>query len=268
MNKVKSGPQAGKWQFRLRDTANQIILVSTRTYQKETTAQNNADILRERLYKTVAYVIKPVDGDKYQLVIKNDNGTNLARSKQKFDSEPEVKAFMLKLIALVCPERDCNTEGFHLVEHILLRPERGDYNLLPVNIDSNSCCESVDPYSFRMTLVIPAWPERFTKWTFRKFIEDTVRKEAPAHIFVKICWVSCMQMHEFQIAYKNWLELRAITPKDEAEKDSLAEPLKDATNAFIKILFELRNVHKVAKLHDCNKSEEALILGYSSLGQL
>jgi phage terminase Nu1 subunit (DNA packaging protein) len=67
-------------------------------------------------------------------------------------------------------------------------------------------------------------------------------------------------MRLFEEAYKNWLEEKA---RQVPNKDDL----KQYTNALIDILFKLRNVHRLARLHDCETSEEALVLGHSNLGQ-
>jgi hypothetical protein len=51
-------------------------------------------------------------------------------------------------------------------------------------------CGDEDPYSFRLTLVMPGWTAPFnTNLNMRDFAERTSRQETPSHLLPKICWV-------------------------------------------------------------------------------
>lgn len=90
------------------------------------------------------------------------------------------------------------SEGFHLVEHIMLR--------------TNDKLEGVhDPYSFVMTLVFPDWPARFQREDFRNLVHEWVMLESPAHIFVNILWLDMVEMETFERAYKEWLFYKTTT---------------------------------------------------------
>lgn len=106
-----------------------------------------------------------------------------------------------------------HSEGMHVLEHLLLRPLIPETDVfLPIDNDEDerSPCPCIeDPYSFRLSIIMPAWPRRFTDMDFRNFIERKMRLETPAHIYPKICWVSIEQMDTFEVAYKAWLEARA-----------------------------------------------------------
>ncbi|MCP4254199.1 MAG: hypothetical protein GY775_12480 [Candidatus Scalindua sp.] len=259
--KLTSGPQVGKFNFRIRDAEGNIIMVGTNPYVKQNKAEEIVEILKAQLLNEESYKVKTVNGNKYKLSITKDGGSILAESKSSFDSDKDAVALKEKILKMACPEEDCGKEGFHLIENILLRPHDKDYHPLPVNVECGGCNENADPYSFRISIVLPYWPKNFQKWTFRKFFEETIRKETPAHIAVKICWVSCLQMREFEEVYKKWLQ-------EKAKKKPKKETLRDYTNDLINTLISLKNVHREAKLHDCKTSKDALILGYSKLGQL
>lgn len=138
-----------------------------------------------------------------------------------------------------------NDEGFHLVEHILLRPRQSmmpansdeessseatveltltesdpqdmapspdEPQLLPISLQPSDCLEdpppcyaSYDPYSFWVSIILPYWPVRFRDRNFRRLVERTLRLEAPAHVALRICWVDVSQMHQFETAYQKWL---------------------------------------------------------------
>src|SRR5690606_11392965 len=97
----------------------------------------------------------------------------------------------------------CVDEGFHLIEHILLRPFTDSDQLMQVCLPEDCAfCGEEDPYSFRVSLILPYWPGRFSNVHFRQFFEQTARMEAPAHIHLKICWISNDQMKALDEKYK------------------------------------------------------------------
>lgn len=91
-------------------------------------------------------------------------------------------------------------EGFHLVEHILLRPLPGDvFQQAPLLRGAAAS----DPYSLQITLVFPDWPARYAN---RLFVEQTVRDETPAHLSAHLRWLSREQMADFEAAQALWLQ--------------------------------------------------------------
>ncbi len=100
-----------------------------------------------------------------------------------------------------------DAEGLHVLEHVLLRPRTAGDPLLPVQLNTPGDCRCIevrDPYSFRITVLLPAWPERMQDIKFRQFVEETIRLEAPAHLYLRICWISLAQMTELEAVYRPW----------------------------------------------------------------
>jgi hypothetical protein len=88
-----------------------------------------------------------------------------------------------KRVSLLLGSNDA-IERAIIVEHLLLRPKFKDDALYPVN------CVAEDPYSFRLTFVMPGWIAPYnTNLEMRHFAEQLIREETPAHILVKICWI-------------------------------------------------------------------------------
>lgn len=81
---------------------------------------------------------------------------------------------------------------FIVVEHLLLRPKFPGDALYPVCADGPcNTCGDEDPYSFRLTFVMPGWIDPFdTDMEMRDFADRTIRQETPAHLLGKICWVN------------------------------------------------------------------------------
>jgi hypothetical protein len=79
---------------------------------------------------------------------------------------------------------------------------------------------------------------------FRRFAEETIRAEIPAHIGLKICWVSSEQLAQFGELFCLWLTELA---KDEPDRLALHKKLTDLLDVFLK----LKSVYPQAYLHDC-----------------
>src|SRR5690606_15459814 len=76
-------------------------------------------------------------------------------------------------------------------------------SLLQIVVDEDKCddCQITDPYTCIASVIIPHWQGRFDNMDFRRFFEKQLRLEAPAHVFLVICWISCEQMTEFEKKY-------------------------------------------------------------------
>ncbi|WP_419241272.1 hypothetical protein [Cardinium endosymbiont of Nabis limbatus] len=105
-------------------------------------------------------------------------------------------------------------EGFHLIEHILLRSDD------TLNMEQ-------DAYSFIMTMIFPAWPARFQQSSFRHAVEEMVVTEGPAHILTNILWLDFEDMETFEKAYKSWIQLKTDAKSNKAEIDAAAKVLMD-----------------------------------------
>ncbi len=152
-------------------------------------------------------------------------------------------------------------EGMYLIENVLLRPETAVDPVLPVCVDP-ACtdCADDDPYSYRLHFVLPSYAGRFQNMDFRRYVEETIRLETPAHILPKICWVDSDQMANFEPLYHDWISLRAGI--FEGNREKLLE-------AFCEALFALKNVYPKQHLSDCSSGnkEPPFVLGRTQLGK-
>ena len=163
--------------------------------------------------------------------------------------------------------KECDNEGLHLIEHILLRPRAPGFGLAPVCLNKNGdSCGEEDPYSFRISVVLPYWPIHLRSMEFRTYFEDIIRREAPAHTMVKICWVNDQDMRAFEIIYFIWLRTLA-TYKFNPLPENLLN-LNTANDNLLTILFNLHSKYPVATLHDCMEStgKNPVMLGKTELG--
>lgn len=169
-----------------------------------------------------------------------------------------------------------NNDGRYLVERVNVLPgnqyeiiigeseEKLQDALLAIHLDKEECesCNIFDPYSCIVSVVLPYWAGKFTNMAIRKFIQKTIRLEAPAHLLLNICWVDCSQMAELECKFKKWL---IEIGKKEKNKEKLVEALAE----LIDIIDRLRNVYPSGTLHSCDDDdtfEDAIILNNSVLG--
>ena len=121
-----------------------------------------------------------------------------------------------------------NTQGLHLIEHVLLRPNFGAIGRTPdpklANCDfswsidmADPCLEGhyekfipgVDPYSFIVTVVLPAWSEKYLSPENKMLIEKILYREMPAHILIRVFWLAPHDLCCFEELYKNWIREKA-----------------------------------------------------------
>ena len=143
---------------------------------------------------------------------------------------------------------------------------------MPVCTDNCESCEPIDPYSYRVTVVLPGWTYRFGDMDFRNFMEDMIRRELPAHVLARICWIGERKgsveddendMVQFEKHYKDFL----------LSKTKLGQKqVKTKLNRLIKTLTELNSIYPNGRLIDCDDEEDSLegriILGRTNIGNL
>ena len=177
---------------------------------------------------------------------------------------------------------DFTEEGMFMVEHIFLLPDVTNDSaqakeFLPICVDDCEDCCAMDPYSFRVSVVLPGYTQRFSDPDFRNYLELLIQAELPSHIVPRICWIGhrdsyilekndeINQLMVLETAYKLYLEeLKALKTTGKAIKKQTLVNFKD-------ILFDLYTIHPVGRLHDCESDEDLegkIILGRTNLGSL
>ena len=143
--------------------------------------QRAYDVLLTFMSRANSYRIDP-DNAQFRLVIQ-DSGTQIGQSE--LGDKNEIEALQNELIAWSANQRAI------LVEHLLLRPKFPGDALYPACVGGDCrLCGDEDPYSFRLTWVMPAWAAPYSNdLELRAFADRTIRKETPAHLLSKICWV-------------------------------------------------------------------------------
>ena len=156
-----------------------------------------------------------------------DPKDKVANHPQSYNSRDQVIAAVQRM------RRTVNTEGLHLVEHILLRHHSGAqedctclsdaYCQSPADCgftwtlpdaDADPCAPATtscfipgnDPWSFIATVVLPAWPEKFSQQDNKIVLENALYREAPAHVMLRVLWLTPRDCCRFETRYKSWLK--------------------------------------------------------------
>ncbi len=88
-------------------------------------------------------------------------------------------------------------------------------------------------FSFRLSIIIPSWPSRFSDPEFRKILEAMIREDAPAHIGIDFHYLDVETLNRFETCYSQWLDdLRQVSGENTAQLNASAESL----SLFIKHL--------------------------------
>jgi hypothetical protein len=202
--------------------------------------------------------------------IANAQGTLLTLNDMEF-APADIEGAITDLINFMCD--DFKMEGMYVIENILLRPpfdyagdDAAHHQFMPACIDVNGeYCKPLDPYSFRVCVVMPGYSIRLRDTAFRTYAERLVRMETPAHILPRICFIGHDQMVDFEAAYKDWLQAKQAAVRNNTPMDVTIN------NKFIDIVEKLYTVYQQGTLGDCDDDTtdiNPIILNRSSLGTL
>lgn len=256
---------APEYRFRLRHPLSRKILLSSSTHYA-TLAAARAELEQAIVLGQLpgAYArartgtaATPDGQRRWYFNIVDASGEVIARRIEFFRSEAAMEAAIAELIAQL--RAQYGGERLHVIEHLLLLGDDPDDPLMESCVDPG-CADpaDLDPYSHRLSILLPADAGRFRDADFRRFAEATLRAETPAHLLPRICWVDAEDMARIERAHRDWLAVRCGAPGADA-------PARLAR--LIDALSQAKNVHPPAALHPCGQLDPPpFILGRAALG--
>jgi uncharacterized protein len=237
------------YRLRLEDEAGKILLDGLKDYKQQQNAIKDAKDLREQVVRGKIVISSP-DANGYVRVYVKDREDNNALQSEMIKKEG-ANALTLQIKALAFPDC-CAIEGFHIVEHILLRPKDDDYTPLfnPVMVHDLLGAKPTPPkienvliedgYSFWVTVAVPNWLPQFKDNVNAQYqFEQLVRRETPAHILVRFCWMAPEEMYHFETAYLKWLYENALEKPNERE---LTEHVNNLVTIMTQCNFNIREI--------------------------
>ena len=251
-----------EYRFRVVDSETDKILISssTRYLEKEDCIAEMKACVSYGV-DLENYELKETTDGRYYFNLTDSTKEVIGRRIEYFET-PEERTEAIRYLRRFL-RANYNSEGLFVVEHVLLRPRVKGHPVFKICASNDYGCVYKDPYSYQISVILPAWEQRFQNMDFRRFVEKTIRKETPAHIYPKICWVNEIQLSEFEECYQEWLFAQAIFPKK-------ATQYKNALTNLLDILVRLNSVYPQGTLHDCvdGGDENPMILNLTSLGSM
>ncbi|VVS95083.1 hypothetical protein [Desulfoluna spongiiphila] len=107
------------------------------------------------------------------------------------------------------------TEGMHVVEHLLLRPRS-------FGTDPETPPDGF--YVHGISILFPAWTDRFASDVFREITMEMVAGQLPVHLQPSFHFLSFDEMQHFETLWTRWQD--AAAGGDESRRDELADALK------------------------------------------
>ncbi|MCG7501116.1 hypothetical protein MHM83_04470 [Tenacibaculum sp. Mcav3-52] len=219
---------------------------------------------------SVKYWFNIVNREKHE-----DNSESSLAKSSEYENRNALKNALKKLLCLL--KKDFLEKGIYNEEQMILRPKNTSNkieNFLPICAKDCEDCGTIDPYSYRVSIVLPGYTYRFSNPDFRRYMEDVIRQELPAHVLPRICWVGERKgiisdnendLLQFENAYKKYLFAKTnLEQKQPVENNELLD--------LIHALQQLNTIYPVGRLTDCNAEDEALdgriILNQSSIGNI
>jgi uncharacterized protein len=284
------------YRWRVRNEAWDIILTSTDDYHSIHAASAELNLAMLHIIQTSEQTVQegfPDFGDNvevgnllirespegqlsFDVINKEATPPNyvIARQYSYYQTMEELRDGMLEIIRFA--KYRFSEEGIFIVEHMLLRPEVHDKTapfdqFLPVSLDEGKDCACVDPYSYRISIVLPGYTQRFANMEFRDFMEELIREEIPAHILPKICWIGERlgqvpdaenELVTFERTYKEFL-------LDLTDAEQVQDPVK--LKNLMDAMTDLHTIYPTGRLYDCNDMndiEGKIIIGRTNLGTL
>jgi len=260
-NEIDTIPDStDEYRFRVRHAVTHNILLSSSTrYATPEAAREEMILAIERGQRADGYQRAVASDGRHYFNIVNADGEVIARRIHYYADAQVMEDAITELMTYLTGHY--GGEGMYLVEHILLRPTAADDPLMPICTDPGcGDCSDRDPYTYRVHVVLPAYAGRFQNLGFRQFVEQTIRREMPAHILPTVCWIGADDMARFEAAWRDWLQLHA---------GFSSTGRRAKLQALIDALVGVKNVYPQRALFDCTgeESRPPFILGKTSIGR-
>lgn len=140
-----------------------------------------------------SYRVLPADGDTGWLCLNVTDSACWPLTRLPLAQLP-VAARRLRQLLI---ELNRAAEGFHLLEHVLLRARDGGAASAP----------TADFYAHRVSVILPAFTARFADPNCRAWVEELIAQHLPAHILPQFYWLDFPLLAQFEQRQATWLAL-------------------------------------------------------------
>lgn len=175
-----------------------------------------------------AYRLRPRgEGDQVDVYFYSQAKNRWTPLKKSVEREQAI-AYVHKFKKIIT-DVNAGSEGFYLLEHILLRART------PLKNAETDEQFSDDFYNCRLSFIFPKWTARFANPAFRHFAEKTIANQLPAHLFPQIFWLEISEIADFESCYKPWLDALQEYERQKLMADVNKGPTKKLDQAAQKV---------------------------------
>lgn len=224
-----------EWRFRFRLPDGGIVLSSANKHPSLQEAQAVAARCIRFGQNTANYQLRSAAGWRYRYnILDPETNDIIGKRLDRFASVALRQQAIADMVAMFS-----SLPRVHVVEHILLRPKLKEKDVLlnPRKRRGIVYESERDPYSFRVSVVLPNFAPAFGQPDFQMLAEQVIRMETPAHIWVDVFWVNAADMADFEQRYSAWL-LLDLLPMPTAEP-ALSQHLDDLSVARSSVVEKL-----------------------------
>lgn len=222
-----------RYRFGVRPEEGEVLLFSKATYNQASAAQKAGNAFSNKSAYDELYGIFDNDKGLWFVGFWPENAgavrnmENAILISEPFRSHEEAKKRLAYILQFVNRERQ--NDSFHVVEHVLLRPADEFYHVLKPAPDA-TLPDAADSYSFRLTILVPAWGDRFSDAARYRQFEQLVRTELPVHTSPRFAMLDRNAMLDFEGKYYLWLSELTKAEPDAFELRKAANDLIDFLN--------------------------------------
>lgn len=208
------------------------LLLRSERYNSEKAALDKRDELYTETWNPANYLVKdhPKESGKSAVLFKIGTGKpslysqGFTKVEGNMGEADRLNDYIQELVQYI-PNGEL--EAFHVLEHILLRPDdpRDKDTLLQLSPGCDPTTAPAESYSNQLTVVVPNWTPKFSQKRFQERFEQTFRQELPAYLSVRFCWVGKLAMRDFEERYLAWMTAKAKCTPDNCQVTDEAKAL-------------------------------------------
>jgi hypothetical protein len=77
-------------------------------------------------------------------------------------------------------------------------------------------------YSLRVSVIFPSWTARCSQLNFRRFAQETVVANCPAHVHAQCLWLDFAAMRKLEMQYERWLNFKIAWSEQHGAEEAAA----------------------------------------------
>lgn len=176
-----------------------VVFTSTKDYYKDE-VEHIFQELQDLLHLHHYYTIEEIDEDLYNINLWKD-GVKIFIGHEKYESAEDAERSIEEY-----------TDYFKRLNELDIIHEK----IKPFKFSD----VPDDFYSFKISVVLPAWSARFHNERFQHYVEETFRYNLPAHIYPYFYWLDIHTMNRFEKLYQEWIEFKAVNDYEKTDEYS------------------------------------------------